>query len=93
MNVSNRALREPMSKEGKLLRTALPFLDLSQRNKRIVALWLTENVTMKDLGKRHGIGAERVRQILARAQRYSQHWRDGYRTGVTLPHKPQGEPR
>ncbi len=51
----------------------LTQVNLSDRDKEIVRIYLNEEITYRDLGRRFEISGERVRQIIERFSRKAHH--------------------
>lgn len=53
----------------------LPQVNMSERDKKIVRLYLDNKITYRDIGIRYGISGERVRQIIEKFARKAHHIR------------------
>lgn len=55
--------------EEECLEQYLPYVNMSERDKEIVGLYLNNDVTYQDIGNRYEISGERVRQIIEKFAR------------------------
>ena len=51
----------------------LPQVNISDRDKEIVQIYLNSSITYRNIGKRYGISGERVRQIIEKFARKAHH--------------------
>lgn len=59
--------------EEESLAQYLPQVNMSDRDKDIVRLYLNNKITYKDIGTRYEISGERVRQIIEKFARKAHH--------------------
>ena len=59
--------------EEKGLAQYLPQVNMSERDKEIVTLYLNNDITYRDIGIRYEISGERVRQIIEKFARKAYH--------------------
>ena len=59
--------------EEEILARYLPQVNMSDRDKEIVRLYLNSEITYRDIGNRYEISGERVRQIMEKFVRKAHH--------------------
>ncbi len=57
-------------------------VNMTDRDKEIAAIWITQKPTYRELGERYGISHERIRQIIIKYARKAHHY-------YNLDHKEQ----
>lgn len=61
--------------EDENLAKYLPQVNMSERDKEIVRLYLNNEITYRDIGIQYGISGERVRQIIEKFARKAYHFK------------------